>query len=197
MRLVFYTADEINGARDHCLPRLRELAAEGRRRNPIPLRSELSAKDRCRLRLYKEKMLAFKPRSPFRQSCIGILHSDVVGFLAARKVFGPYLDCLVLLTGDELAAWHKTGDQIVDGWYWYFGWKIHTTVPQLLSPLLSGYPAPDGFEYWVFTSTIGTGARHELWRYDGRNATVVEPRFAGVACEHGPIEEWYDGVSVP
>ena len=83
---------------------------------------------------------------------------------------------------------------MIDGWYWNFGWKIHTTVPQQLQPLLVHYPVPNDFEYWVLTSTLGASASHELWRYDGRDATPIAGLF-GICCTEGPIDEWYDGVS--
>lgn len=194
-RFIIHTLDEINAAKSRSLPRLREFAAESRRKNPIPSRSELSAKDRCRLRLYKQKMRGFKPYSPFNESHVAILHSDVVGLLAARKIFGPYLNCLVLLTGDEFAAWHQTGDQMIDGWYWNFGWKIHTTVPQELQPLLVHFPVANEFEYWIYTSTLGASASHALWRYDGGDATLIEPCLFGICSTEGPIDECFDGVT--
>lgn len=190
MQIFSDTPDEVNAASR--LPRLREFETECRRKNPIPSLSDVTAKDRCRLKLYEEKMRGFGPYLPFSKERIAILHSDVVGLLAARKVFQAHLDCLVLLTGPELAAWHNTGGQIVVRWCWYFGWRIHTTVsPRFQALLGKGYPVPSGCEYWLFTSSLGPSASHELWRYEGHDVTVVQPLFEK-CCEEGPIDEWHE-----
>lgn len=227
MRSIFYTREEVDAARRRNLPRLRQFVAECRREHPIPHRQELSAKDKCRLRIYREAMRGFKPYSPFNEQCVGLLFSDVVGLLAARNIFRAYESCLVLLTGPELARWQATGEHLPDGWYWYFGWKVHTEVPPRYRPdivhappgggasaqheferqhfeerarlgraLQQGdadyFPPPDGFEYWTLMSCRGATAMYDLWRYDGREATFVMPSIAGVCCEEGPIEEWYE-----
>lgn len=227
MRSIFYTREEINAARRRNLPRLRQFVAECRLENPIPHREDLSTKDKCRLRVYKEVMRGFKPYSPFNERCVGLLFSDVVGLLAARSIFQAHENCLVLLTGPELARWHATGEHLPDGWYWYFGWKVHTEVPPRFRPgvhpndpsigaieqddsllelaearvrvglaLQEGdgknIPPPDGFEYWTLMSCRGATAMYDLWRYDGREATFVMPSIAGICCEEGPIEEWYE-----
>jgi len=54
---------------------------------------------------------------------------------------------------------------------------------------------PGEFEYWIFTSILGADASHELWRYDGRDATVVEPSLYEISCEEGAIDEWYGGIT--
>lgn len=134
MRSIFYTREEIDAARRRNLPRLRQFVAECRLENPIPHREDLSTKDKCRLRVYKEVTRGFKPYSPFNEQCVGLLFSDVVGLLAARSVFHAHENCLVLLTGPELARWHASGEHFPDGWYWYFGWKVHTEVPPRYQP---------------------------------------------------------------
>ena len=227
MRSIFYTREEIDEARLRNLPRLRQFVAECRLESPVPHRGELSAKDKCRLRVYKESMRGFKPFRPFSEACVGLLISDAVGLLAARSIFRAHENCLVLLTGPELARWHATGEHVVDGWYWYFGWKIHTEVPPRFRPgvapaaptngaswqddferqhaeararlgraLREGdaeyFPPPDGFEYWTLMSCREATAIYDLWRYDGREATLVKPFIGGVCCEEGPIEEWYE-----
>lgn len=193
MRSTFYSREEIDEARRRNLPRLRQFVADCRLENPIPQREELSAKDKCRLLIYEEKMRGFKPYSPFNEQCVGLLFSDVVGLLAARSIFRAHENCLVLLTGPELARWHATSEHLPDGWYWYFGWKIYTEIPQRLKEEFEeNFSFPDGFEHWLVTSCIGASAGHDLWRYDGREATLVQPGFAGIWCEHGPIDEWYE-----
>ena len=193
VRSVFYTQKQIDAAREHCLPRLRGFEAECRVKNPIPTIDDLAAVDRCRYDLYTKKMREFTMYSPWRESIVGILHSDLVGLSAARDVFEPHLNCLVLLTSDERTMWYDTGDHEVDGWYWFLWWKIHTTIPERFrADIENQFPKPDGFDYWIFTHGRASTSFHELWRYDGCVATLTERSFAAVCAEHGPIDEWYE-----
>ena len=163
MRSVFYTPEQIESARERCLPRLREFEAECRANAPLPSPNELNTIDRCRYGLYVTKMEAFVPYSPWRESAVGILHSDLVGILAARHVFQEHLNCLVTITSDERTAWYETGDHVVDGWYWYLWWKIHTKIPdRFRADIIARFPTSADFDYWILTHGRGSTSFHEL-----------------------------------
>ena len=193
MRDIFYTRQQIDDARKRGVPRLREFEAACRSRNPIPDFADLNVIDRRRYEMYVAKMNSFTPYSPWRDSFLGILHSDLVGLSAARDVFEPHLNCLVLMTSAERSEWYTTGDHRVDGWYWYLWWKIHTDVlPRFRDGLARNFPAPRGFDYWIFSHGRGSTSFYELWRNDATEAKLVDGNFAAVCAEHGPIEAWYD-----
>jgi hypothetical protein len=112
---------------------------------------------------------------------------------AAHDVFGARLNCLILLTTEERTTWYNTGDHIVDGWYWYLWWRIHTEIlPRFHDAIVERFPEPEGFDYWLLTHGRASTSFHELWKYDGSNATLIDESFAAISAEHRPIDEWFE-----
>ena len=192
MRTNHPTADEIGDQRDAFLPELRRYEAACRARTPLPNPREFSASDRCRYHGYLQKMAAFEPHSPFRESSVGILHSDLVGLVAAERAFESVRSCFVMLTPDEREVWFENHPEqdLIGGWYWFLFWKIHTVIPNRFQRSVAAIDIGANCATWILTEGRGSSAWHELWSYDGDQARLIDGAFSVIVAEHGPIEEW-------
>lgn len=158
------------------LRELREFAARYRKVSPLPRYEQLTSEQRAQYRVLRKKMEQFTPYSPFSEKHLAIVHSTPAGLLAAREVFQPHSNCMVLLLFHERKKWFENPDHYGRRLFWTFWWNFHEKIsPETNEYVRSNYPIAENERLWRLNSGRGGNASSEIWRWDGNIASYVCP----------------------
>jgi hypothetical protein len=168
-------------------PRLQAFAAECRLSAPVPAVNGFSAAEREQHRVLLANMREFAGSADRR--CVlarkphlaAILSTTRVGLVAAEEVFGG--SGAVILEESERERWLSEVYPVNHEAFWWYSFAWWTLREGLTgedeASIRQHCPIPERCAYWVVTSGVqwgglAGGANHELWRWDGERAELIE-----------------------
>ncbi|RBP47475.1 hypothetical protein DES53_101272 [Roseimicrobium gellanilyticum] len=161
-------------------PRLRDFAADCRKKNPCPDPERLDPRDRAKLPIYESLIRKASPSSHSGRKRVLICSIPLVGMSVAKSLWPGEDNRAVVLTPDELSAWDEIykNPELVIRWFINYWWEVKDPAPDKYWNFSYDMKTAPGTVPWLVRSgessgDLSGGEDAGLWSWDGKQAEYV------------------------